>query len=270
MTLAGVATQTMRDLRVIISDQSGESVADVPEVLALRRSIKIRGGSVEWHRRVPSRGIAEQRDFLLRQATSDYVLYLDDDVLMESWVVERLLRTIRENGCGFVGAFPAQPAYVSDSRPHHERIEYWHGHVEPETINPGDPEWSRASLHSAANLLHVSQRLGPGEHRLYKVAWLGACVLYDRQKLADVGGYSFWPRLQRHHAGEDVLVQNLLLRRWGGCGIIPSGTYFSEVPSTVPDQARSSESHALALLPELIERYAPGTLLPAEDAHKYW
>ena len=40
-------------------------------------------------------GIAEQRDFLLRQATAETVLYLDDDVLMETWVLERLLTILR-------------------------------------------------------------------------------------------------------------------------------------------------------------------------------
>ena len=50
--------------------------------------------------------------------------------------------------------------------------------------------------------------------------WVAACALYDRQKLLAVGGFSFWKRLPRYHSGEEVLVQNLLMRRWGACAIL--------------------------------------------------
>ncbi len=60
-------------------------------ISTLRRVIEARGGSVEWHTRPQVHGIAEQRDFLLQQATSDAVLYLDDDVFMEPWVLAYLL-----------------------------------------------------------------------------------------------------------------------------------------------------------------------------------
>src|SRR5260221_8767647 len=72
-------------------------------------------------------------------------------------------------------------------------------------------------LHGAANLYHLSRSLPAGEFRLYKVAWIASCILYDRAKLLEVGGFSFWPRLPRYHSGEEVLVQNLLMRSWGGC-----------------------------------------------------
>jgi hypothetical protein len=54
-----------------------------------------------------------------------------------------------------------------------------------------------------------------------------------------------------------VLVQNLLMRRWGGCGMIPSGTYYSQVPTTVLNDSSSVDGHALDLLPEMVLRYAP-------------
>src|SRR5437588_9864786 len=95
--------------------------------------------------------------------------------------------------------------------------------------------------------------------RLYKVAWIASCVMYDRVKLLEVGGFSFWPRLPRYHSGEEVLVQNLLMRRWGGCAIMPSGTYFSQVPTTVLNAAGTVDGHALDLLAEMVERYAPQT-----------
>lgn len=259
LTLSGVASQTLADLRVIVSDQSGEPVGDVPVVKTLRRVIEARGGAVEWHRRVPSKGIAEQRQFLLEQSRAPSVLYLDDDVLMEPDVLERLLAVLEQQHCGFVGAFPNGLSYRNDVRPAQQVVEFWeHGRVLPEALDPGTAAWERWNLHRAANLYHASKRLlAPGESRLYRVSWVASCILYDRRKLVEVGGFSFWDRLPRYHSGEEVLVQNLLMRRWGGCGVMPSGTWYSEVPSTVLNDAGTVDGHALALLPEMIDRYAP-------------
>ncbi|MBX6316175.1 MAG: glycosyltransferase family 2 protein [Isosphaeraceae bacterium] len=262
-TLSGVAGQSLSDLRVIVADQSEQPVGDEPVVRALRRIIEARGGSVDWHHRVPSKGIAEQRDFLLGCATAEHVLYLDDDVFMEPWVVERLLATLRVQGCGFVGAFPTGLSFRDDLRPQQQVVEFWDGPVRPEVVNPGTPPWERSHLHRAANQWHVSRRLAPGEFRLYKVAWVASCILYARAKLLAVGGFSFWPRLPRYHSGEEVLVQNLLMRLWGGCAIMPSGTYHAEVPSTVLNPAGTVDGHALDLLPEMVARYAPGTPVPS-------
>jgi hypothetical protein len=113
-------------------------------------------------------------------------------------------------------------------------------------------------LHRAANAFHVSRSIRAGEWRLYKVAWIASCVLYDREKLVDIGGFSFWNRLPRYHSGEEVLVQNLLMRLWGGCAILPSGTYHSELESTVLNSSGRVDGHALSLLPEMVERYVAG------------
>ncbi|MFL5734583.1 MAG: glycosyltransferase family 2 protein [Chloroflexia bacterium] len=256
MTLSGVAAQTVTNLRVVVSDQSDEPVEGQPVVRSLLRVIEARGGSVEWHYRVPSRGIAEQRNFLLERATSNAVLYLDDDVLMEPWVVRTLLDTLRAQGCGFVGAFPAGLSFRNDVRPEQQVLDLWDGPVRPEAVEPGSREWERWNLHRAANLYHAAQSLAPGESRLYKVAWAASCVIYDTQKLLEVGGFSFWDRLPRYQSGEEVLAQNLLMRRWGGCAIIPSGTYYSELPSTVLNANGTVDGHALNLLPEMVQRYA--------------
>ncbi len=256
MTLAGVAAQSITGVRVIVSDQSDNPVHDEAVVQALGRVIETRGGSLEWHRRVPSRGIAEQRQFLLERASAGAVLYLDDDVLMEPWVLQALLEVLEEQQCAFVGAFPAGLSYRDDVRPAQEAIEYWNGRVQPEIVEPGSERWERWQLHRAANLYHVAQRLGPGERRLYKVAWVASCILYDRAKLVDVGGFSFWSRLPRFQSGEEVLVQHLLMRRWGGCGIVPSGTYYSQMPSTVLNKAGTVDGHALSLLDEMVSRHA--------------
>jgi hypothetical protein len=55
------------------------------------------------------------------------------------------------------------------------------------------------------------------------------------------------------------------MRRWGGCALAPSGTYYSQVPTTVLNEAGTVDGHALKLLPEMVTRYAPETSsMPAE------
>jgi GT2 family glycosyltransferase len=256
VTLAGLAAQTFTDMRVIVADQSARFVGADPVMQTLGRVIAERGGAIAWHHRLPARGIAEQRDFLLRQATAEHILYLDDDVLMEPWVLGRLLAILGGEGCAFVGAFPAGLSHRDDVRPEQQRIDYWDGPVQPECVDPGSPAWEPWQLHRAANLYHVARTLPPGVWRRYKVAWIASCILYDREKVERVGGFAFWPRLPRYHSGEEVLVQNLLMRRWGGCGMVPSGTYYAQVPSTTLNERGTVDGHALDLLPEMVQRYA--------------
>lgn len=59
--------------------------------------------------------------------------------------------------------------------------------------------------------------------------------MYDTAKLRNIGGYSFWRELPSEHCGEDVLVQLRLMALYGGCGIIPSGVYHQELPTTIVD-----------------------------------
>ncbi|HKN88463.1 MAG TPA: hypothetical protein VJV04_16470, partial [Nitrospiraceae bacterium] len=110
--------------------------------------------------------------------------------------------------------------------------------VTPETICPGSSAWDRHRLHNAANLYHVQQRLGltAATQKTYRIAWVGGCVLYDLAKLRQAGGFSFWPYLPSAHAGEDVLAQLQVMARFGGCGLIPSGCYHQQLPTTVEDR----------------------------------
>jgi hypothetical protein len=254
MTLAGIAAQTCTEVRLVVADQSAPP-ARTAVTEALLRIIEARGGEVEWHQRAQVHGIAEQRDFLLRRARGDFVLYIDDDVFMEPPTLARLVDALADEGCGFVGAFPSGLSFREDMRPAQQHVEFWESRVQPETIEPDSEAWeARWQLHRAANAYHAAQRLRPGEPRRYKVARVASCVLYDRAKLLDIGGFSFWPRLPRYHSGEEVLVQNLLMRRWGGCGLLPSGTYHAELASTVLNDAGGVDGHALALLDELAGR----------------
>lgn len=183
--------------------------------------------------------MAEQRHFLLGQARSPYALFLDDDLLLGPGVISRLLTTIEEQGCGFVGSPPIGLSYADDMRPHEQALEVWEESVTPETILPDSPEWQRHRLHNAANPLHVQQKLGlsTSDRLVYRIAWVGGCVLYDRKKLNSVGGFSFWHDLPAEHCGEDVLAQLLVMSRFGGCGVLPSDVYHLELPTTVPDRS---------------------------------
>ena len=239
VTLSGLAAQTLPAFRVVVSDQTedGDPTA-APEVQTVVRLLRARGRPVELHRHLPRRGLAEHRQFLLDQAEAPYALYLDDDVLCEPDVLARLLRVMREQGCGFVGMPLVGLSHLDDVRPHQQGIEPWEGPVEPEVIEPGGPEWARHHLHSAANAWHVQERLAASDTSpvVYKVAWVGGCVLYDVAKLRDVGGFEFWRELPEEHCGEDVLAQLRVMARYGGCGVLPTGAYHQQLPTTVEDR----------------------------------
>jgi len=240
VTLTSLCAQTFPDFRVIVSDQTEDSSSlEVPEVQAAFRVLQAKGHAIAGHRHLPRRGLAEHRQFLLDQVNAPYALFLDDDLILEPNVIERLIAAIREEGCGFVGCAVIGLSFIDDVRPHEQAIEFWEGPVQPETVRPGSSAWERWRLHNAANLYHVQQRLGltPENQRKYRVAWAAGCVLYDTLKLRDVGGFSFWQALPLEHCGEDVLAQLQVMARYGGCGLIPSGVYHQELPTTVPNRS---------------------------------
>ncbi len=237
-TLATLAAQTHRDFRVIVSDQSETSVFERGEVRAVIRWLAHRGVPVQEHRHLPKRGVAEQRHFLLGCSSAPHVLMLDDDVLLEPWVLSLLQRVLLEQRCGFATNAFIGLSFKGDERSHEQPLELWHGPVRPERITPESDAWWRFKLHNAANLMHVQERLGATLESpiLYKVAWASGCVLFGRQELLDVGGFAFWQDLPPEHAGEDVLAQLRVMARYGGCGVMPSGVYHQELPTTVTDR----------------------------------
>jgi hypothetical protein len=236
VTLTALHAQGFQDFRVIVSDQSEcQNPFEAPEVKALLRILRASGTEVETYRHLPRRGLAEQRDFLLSKTAAPYCLFLDDDVVLQKDVIARLYHAIGEQRCGFVGSALHGLSFIEDIRPHHQYIEFWDADVIPETVTPGSSAWNRHHLHSAANLFHIQARLGmrAEETRLYRVAWIGGCVLFDTDKLRAAGGFNFWTELPPEHCGEDVLAQLRVMQRFGGCGVIPSGAYHMELPTTV-------------------------------------
>ncbi|QQD77588.1 glycosyltransferase [Curtobacterium sp. YC1] len=239
-TLAGLAAQTDVDLRVVLSDQSaGSDAASAPAVAAMLRVLEAQGRPVTRLTHPERRGLAEHRQFLLDHASAPAVLFLDDDVWLEPGSIARMLDALRTLGCGFVGSAVQGLSYLQDRRPHETAVfERWDGPVVPEVVRRGTPGFDRWSLHNAANPTHVAADLDvePGGWVPYRVAWVGACTLYDRAALLDVGGFAFWDTLPPEHAGEDVVAQWRVMERSGGVGILPSGAVHLEAPTTVVDR----------------------------------
>ncbi len=244
VVLTSLLGQTFTDFDVVVADQTEEDEAYLEsiEIQTLARALQRRGHRVDLHRNLPRRGMAQQRQFLLEQSRAPYAHYLDDDVLLDREVLERMLAVLRAERCGFVGCAATGLEYLDDVRPHQQGIELWQGPVRPEPFTPQTVPWDRHKVNNAANPLHLEDRLAPdGRTIRYKVAWIGgANVLYDRAKLLDVGGFTWWDRLPPGHAGEEVVVQFLLVRKYGGCGILPSGTYHLGLPTNVEDRQRNA------------------------------
>jgi glycosyltransferase involved in cell wall biosynthesis len=255
ITLTSLLAQTFTDFDVIVSDQSAddETYLDSIEIQTLARALRWHGHGVKLLQHLPRRGMAEQRNFLLEQSSAPYAHYLDDDVLLDPPVLERMLRVMQGERCGFVGCAATGLGYLDDFRPHQQRIELWEGPVAPEPFEPESLPWERHYVNNAANPLHLQQQLVRGNGIVrYKVAWVGgANVLYDRAKLLDVGGFSWWKRLPPEHAGEEAVAQFLLIRKYGGCAILPSGTYHLGLPTNVEDRRHN----ATRLFGELLQEY---------------
>lgn len=255
VVLTSLLGQTFTDFTVTISDQTPEESCYLEsiEIQTLVQTLRWHGHRVVLHRHLPRCGLAEQRQFLLEQSSAPYVHYLDDDILLDPLVMQRMLDVLQQEQCGFVGCAATGVSYLHDVRPQQQHIELWNGPVVPEHFDVQTIPWQRHLVNNAANPLHLEQRLvRNGETVRYKVAWVGgANILFDREKLLSVGAFSWWHRLPLQHAGEEVLVQFLLLNRYGGCGILPSGTYHLGLPTTIEDR----QHNAIELFEELSKEY---------------
>lgn len=259
IVLTSLLGQRFTDFDVIVSDQTPEEEAylDSAEIRALVAALAYHGHRVRLLRNLPARGIAQQRQFLLEQATAPYVQYLDDDLILEPGVLERMVETIRREGCGFVGCAAAGLGWLEDVRPQQQNLEPWQGRVVPERFTPETIPWERHLVNNAANPLHLEQRFAAEGPLRYRVAWVGGNLLYDRAKLLAIGGFSFWERLPKEHAGEEVVVQFLLLHEYGGCGLLPTGTYHIGLPTTLPVRDANATSLFGELLAGVRGRQAP-------------
>ena len=203
------------------------------------RVLEAQGRPVTLLRHRPRRGLAEQRQFLLDQATSEAVLFLDDDVWLEPGTLARMSEALEVLQCGFVGSAVQGLSYLSGDRPaEHAAYAPWTKGVRPERVRRDTSAFGRWPLHNAANLAHLAAELdlAPGEWWAYRVAWVGGCVLFRRSALVASGGFTFWTGLEPTHSAEDVAAQWRVMERFGGAGILPSGAVHLEAPTTMPDR----------------------------------
>ncbi len=255
VTLGGLLAQSFTDFAVTIADQTeGQPYLDDGELRTICRALEQQGHAVRALANLPRRGMAQQRHFLLQQARAPLVHYLDDDVLLGPAMLERMVRVIEEERCGFVGAAVSGLRHLDDGLPEDLPFEPWEGPVRPEPHAWESIPWPRYRLHIRDHPLLLTRRYAAdGRTVRYKVAWVGANVVYDREKLERVGGFGWWARLPPNHSGEEVLVQLLLARHYGGCAILPAEAYHLELPSQVPDR----EVKADHMFPELAPIWAP-------------
>ncbi|MCU1445939.1 glycosyltransferase family A protein [Cryobacterium sp.] len=239
VTLAGLAGQDDPPFRVTVSDQSATSTEEHPAVAAMLRVLRAQGRLVRYLVHLPKRGLAEHRQFLLDQSVADRVLFLDDDVWLEPGMLTRLCSALDALDCGFVGAAVQGLSFLHDDRPAERApFETWDLPVLPEVLRRDAPQVTRMTLHNAANLTHLAGELhlATNSWLAYKIAWVGGCVLYQRQALVACGGFDFWTSLPPVHVGEDVAAQWRVMERFGGAGVLPSGAVHLEAPTTVPDR----------------------------------
>ncbi|HIY65562.1 MAG TPA: glycosyltransferase family 2 protein [Candidatus Agrococcus pullicola] len=257
VTLAGLAAQDDPRFSVIIGDQSGNGVTRSPSVRAMVRVLRAQGRRVELHRHLPRAGLAEHRQFLLDLATAPRVLFLDDDVWLEPGAFERLSDALTRLDCGFVGYAPQGLSHLPRPCPRDFGVfEPWpESTVLSERIRPGDAAVGRWILHNAANVAHLAERLELLDDSAlpYRVAWVGGCVLFDRAALLDAGGFAFWPLLDPDHIGEDRVAQWLVMERFGGAGILPSGAVHIESPSVLPAGAREASEVVFGSSPSVLQ-----------------
>ncbi len=239
VTLTSLCFQTEKSFDVIISDQAyDESIYEDQSLQTVLRLLDLHGHAVSVKKNLPPQGMAQQREFLLNHSNSKFSLFLDDDVILETFVLENMKKMLKKYNCGFVGSALTGLSFKNDVRPHQQKIEFWEDEIKPETIAPNDEKWQRYKLHNAANILHVEEKFDctPDHPKVYKVAWVGGCAMYDTQKLSDAGGFRFWKDLPEQHCGEDVLAQIRVMKKFGGCGMLPSGAYHQEVETSIHDR----------------------------------
>lgn len=239
VTLTSLYYQSETSFDIVIADQSPDNTLEEDATIqTIKRLLEIKGHAVSILKNLPPKGMAQQRQFLLDQSTSKFSLFLDDDLVLDSFVVRNMKRMLEKHEIGFVGCAVIGLSYKNDIRPHQQEIEFWQRDITPETIVPKSYEWERYKVHNAANIYHVEQKFNatPDNPLAYKIAWVGGCVMYDTEKLREAGGFSFWKDLPDKHCGEDVLAQLRVMKKYGGCAIIPSGVYHQELETTVPDR----------------------------------
>lgn len=253
VTLTGLLGQQVRPARVVVSDQSPTGVVVGSALVAgVVRLLRARGTDVELLHHPSGQGVAENRAHLLSRARAPYVLFLDDDIVLEPEALGRLLAAMGELRTGLVAMAMTGLSFADDVRPHEqESFEVLDrgAPAAPEVIRKGSPAWERWRLHNAATPTHLGARLGldrfAPDWAAYRIAWAAGCVLFDREVLQATGGFDFWRDLGPAGYGEDVVAQLRVIEAAGGVGVLPTGAHHLELPTSVG--TRNVDAYELVL-----------------------
>src|SRR5690606_12069298 len=105
VTLTALIGQRYQDFEVIVMDQSDATPGyDDPVCCAVIRMLRARGRPVTTLTNLPRQGLAQQRQALLECATAPYILFLDDDIILEPEAMERMVQAMDAVRCGFIGS----------------------------------------------------------------------------------------------------------------------------------------------------------------------
>jgi hypothetical protein len=134
---------------------------------------------------------------------------MDDDLILESYVISNMRKAIAEEGYGFVGSALIGLSYRNDVRPHQQYIEFWEGRVQPEYIVPFSRSWNRYLLHNVAKSLACPAEIPAQPSHGAKVqSGMGGRMRAVRYPHAEKRGRVFFlETASLQTCGEDVLAQ---------------------------------------------------------------
>lgn len=125
-TLTSLCYQSEESFEIIISDQSSDdNIYNDKTIQTIINLLELHGHSVSILKNFPSKGMAQQRQFLLDQSDSRYSLFLDDDIILEPYVLENMKHVLQKYHCGFIGSALIGLSYKNDVRENQQQIEFW-------------------------------------------------------------------------------------------------------------------------------------------------
>src|SRR5437868_10307909 len=135
ITLTSLYYQSEKGFDIIIADQSPDNDLEKDNsIQTIVRLFEIQGNRVTILKNLPRRGMAQQRQFLLDRSQARYSVFLDDDVILEPYVIKNMLQVLQKYNCGFAGCAVIGLSYRNDWRAHQHGIEFWEDIVTPEYI----------------------------------------------------------------------------------------------------------------------------------------
>jgi hypothetical protein len=226
-TLSSLANQRYPSFRVMATRPPLNAAAE-PELSGLAGVLEAGGHAVRFVDGQAAGRDGGRAQALLDLAAAEYVLIVEDGIFLDADLLGRLVGGLRASGGAFLGSSVIDLRFRDEHRPDEEAIEFWDGPVRPEEIGVDSRAWARRKVHRGANLQHLRERLPRTRDRVYHVADIGGCVLYDTAKLRSVGGFRPLGDRGRHPSiplSTTSATQLRLLDRYGGAGLFPSGAY---------------------------------------------